>query len=69
MTSGDIYPGVPLVSEELLDFLILAIPRSVILMYPLESRTKFSGLMSLWIILFSCKYSKPKTIQEIKNSK
>jgi len=35
------YPGVPLVSQLLFGLYILAIPRSVILMYPLESRTKF----------------------------
>jgi hypothetical protein len=34
MTSGAIYPGVPLVSEELSGLQILAIPMSVTLTYP-----------------------------------
>lgn len=62
------YPGVPLVSHELFGLYILAIPRSVILMYPLESNTKFSGLISLWIILLAYKSSRPKMMQAIKNS-
>jgi hypothetical protein len=41
ITYGDMYPGVPLVSEELFDLNVLAIPKSVILIYPLESSTKF----------------------------
>ena len=41
MTYGDIYPGVPLVSEELFGLYVRAIPKSVIRIYPLESRTKF----------------------------
>lgn len=40
------YPGVPLVSQELLGLYILAIPKSVIRIYPLESNTKFSGFIS-----------------------
>jgi len=34
ITSGAIYPGVPLVSDEFSGFQILAIPRSVNLKYP-----------------------------------
>jgi hypothetical protein len=52
MTSGAIYPGVPEVSFELSGFQTLAIPRSVILRKPFESKTRFSGLISLWRILF-----------------
>ena len=46
ITSGAIYPGVPLVSLELSFSLILATPKSVIRKYPFFSRTKFSGFIS-----------------------
>lgn len=36
--------------------------------YPLESKTKFSGLMSRWMILLFCKSSRPNIMQAIKNS-
>ena len=36
-------------------------------MYPLESKTKFSGFISLCIILFACKYSKPNIVHARKN--
>jgi hypothetical protein len=47
MTSGAIYPGVPDVSEELSGDQYLAIPKSVSFKYPFESKTRFSGLISL----------------------
>lgn len=62
------YPGVPLVSEELFYFFILAIPKSVILIYPFKSNTRFYGLISLWIIFCEWMYSSPETIQATKNS-
>jgi hypothetical protein len=40
------YPGVPLVSFELLVLAILATPKSVNLKYPVFSNTKFSGFKS-----------------------
>ena len=62
------YPGVPLVSEALCSLCRRAIPKSVILMYPLESSTRFSGLISRWMIFLLCRYSKPRMMQAIKNS-
>jgi hypothetical protein len=49
ITSGAIYPGVPLVSLELSrsGTHSLAIPKSVSFKYPFSSNTKFSGLISL----------------------
>ena len=41
--------------------------KSVILTYPLLLKTRFSGLISLWIILLLCIYSNPNTIQARKN--
>jgi hypothetical protein len=49
ITSGAIYPGVPLVSDAFDGLHTLAIPISVNLKYPLESNTKFSGFKSLWM--------------------
>ena len=69
VTYVHIYPGVPLVSQLLLALYILAIPKSVILMYPLESRTKFSGLISRWMMLFFWRSSRPRIMQAMKNSK
>jgi len=46
------YPGVPEVSLELFGLQTLAIPRSVIFKYPSALKTRFSGLISLWRILF-----------------
>jgi hypothetical protein len=37
-----------------------------ILNIPLESKTRFSGLISLCIIFLACKYSKPEKIHAIK---
>lgn len=68
MTSGDIYPGVPLVYYELLGFLFLATPKSVSLKYPFSSNTRFSGLRSLWIIPFEWTYPRLYTIQATMNS-
>ena len=67
ITSGAIYPGVPLVSPLLLSLLFFAIPKSVILTYPSSSKTKFSGLISLCIIFFECIYSNEVIILQIKN--
>ena len=50
-----IYPGVPLVSQELLGLYILAIPKSVMRIYPLESKTKFYGFMSRCMMLLFCR--------------
>lgn len=63
------YPGVPLVSHELSGLQIRAIPRSVRRRYPSLSNTRFSGLISRWIIEFLCRYSRLNRIQAIKNSK
>jgi len=63
-----IYPGVPLVSQLLFCLYILAIPKSVMRIYPLESKTKFSGFISLCIILLFCKSSNPNKMHAIKNS-
>ena len=46
----------------------LAIPKSVSLTNPRLSSTKFSGLISRWMILFLCKYSSDKIMQAMKNS-
>jgi len=62
------YPGVPLVSYAFSGVKYLATPKSVIRTYPLLSNTKFSGLMSLWIILWECKCSNPIKMHAIKNS-
>jgi len=67
MTSGDIYPGVPLVSMWLSFTNYLAIPRSVSFTYPLWSTTKFSGFKSLWIILCLFKNSSDKIIHALVN--
>jgi hypothetical protein len=61
------YPGVPLVSLELSNYKFLAIPKSVTFKYPLESNTKFSGLMSLWIIDFEWAAEIALKTQETKN--
>tara|TARA_B110000285_G_C15000117_1_gene550995 strand:+ start:828 stop:971 length:144 start_codon:yes stop_codon:yes gene_type:complete len=47
MTSGAMYPGVPLFSVLFSGVHSLAIPKSVNLKYPYLSKTRFSGLMSL----------------------
>lgn len=52
ITSGAIYPGVPLVSYAFSGFHSLAIPISVSLRNPFESNTRFSGFTSRWIIPF-----------------
>ena len=67
ITSGAIYPGVPEVSWELSALKIRAIPKSVTLKYPFLSKTKFSGFMSRWIILFLCKLYNPSNKQAAKN--
>jgi len=69
MTSGAIYPGVPDVSAWLSGQIGLAIPKSVNLRNPFLSKTKFSGLRSLWMMPFLCMYSKAKTMQTTKTSK
>lgn len=61
------YPGVPEVSVLFSGRRCLAMPRSVKWIYPLESRTKFSGLRSRWIILRECRYSRPENMQAAKN--
>ncbi len=43
-------------------------PKSLIFKYPLSSNTKFSGFISLWIILLKCKYSRPNNVHARKNS-
>ena len=67
MTSGAMYPGVPEVSFEFSGCQILAMPKSVILMYPLLSNTRFSGFMSQWIIPLLWTISRPTTILATKN--
>ena len=62
------YPGVPLVSVEFWGLYMRAIPKSVIRIYPLLSSTRFSGLMSLWMIFFWCRHSSPRMMQAMKNS-
>ena len=69
ITSGAMYPGVPEVSWELSGFQILATPRSVTFTYPSVSRTRFSGLISLWMTFLLWRYSRDKTMQAMKNSK
>lgn len=66
MTSGAIYPGVPLVSSALLGFVSLETPRSVTLKYPRSSRTRFSGLRSRWMTRRLCMYCRAKTIHPRK---
>jgi len=61
------YPGVPLVSAALSLVHYLAIPRSVSLIYPVESTSIFSGLISLWMILLSFSYSKASIIHAAMN--
>lgn len=68
ITSGAMYPGVPLVSSELLSFFFLATPKSVILKYPFSSKTRFSGLRSLWMIPLVWMYSRPKMMHPATNS-
>jgi hypothetical protein len=63
-----IYPGVPLVSLELLGDHILAIPKSPNLTYPVLSNKIFSGFISRWIIASECKYSRARTKQAAINS-
>ena len=63
-----IYPGVPLVSFELLGDHVLAIPKSVSFIYPFVLNNIFSGLRSLWIIASECKYSRLKTKHADMNS-
>ena len=62
------YPGVPEVSQEFSGFQILATPKSVIRIYPLLSKTRFSGFKSRWMIPLLCKNSSPRMIQAAKNS-
>lgn len=55
-------------SVELLSLFFLAIPKSVMRMYPFASSTRFSGLMSRWMMFSEWMYSSPQTIQAVKNS-
>jgi len=67
MTSGDIYPGVPLVSMWLSLTSYLAMPRSVSLTYPRWSTTRFSGFKSLCMMLCLFKNSNATRIHALVN--
>ena len=64
-----IYPGVPLVSFCPCWSAKHAIPKSVIRIYPCESKTKFYGFKSRCITFFVARYSNPNTMHAIKNPK
>ncbi len=68
ITSGDMYPGVPLVYSELFGFLFLATPKSVNLRYPFSSKTRFSGLRSRCMTPLECTYARLSTIHATMNS-
>ena len=68
ITSGAMYPGVPEVSLEFYSLNSQLIPKSAMWRYPFVSKTKFSGLMSLWMMFFEWICSSPNRMHAIMNS-
>lgn len=61
------YPGVPEVSFEFYSLNYLAIPKSVRCKYPWLSKTRFSGLMSRWMMFLLWINYNPWQMQAAKN--